>query len=444
MKRLGRPSGFVMLAGLGLMLAVGLSLIWGLIFSGALAEKARSKNLADSAALASAGWFAQALNYQAYANRAIAANEIMVAQSLTLLSWVKHARSLSENSSLIASVVPALQPVASFIRQTGQAAHLSTLAASSLEVPYRSAYAHALLRSQEAMHTLVSPFSTQSLVNELIWSADDRYFGQYLPSSDVVRFYHAVETQSGARRHPFSGWVSSGLDQWARSRGYDQRLYLLPTGGCVPTSFDKLFSKLIRRGGTGLTGDLSSWQSADTLSIHTWRRRSRWWPTCSGIGESIPISWGASNADLVSREGLQDFGGNRANPGAFSRAESGQDFIAGYLGFPAHRDFKSQAAEETRRGFRIPVLVRLETKKSKVLSRLDGLAQNSPTAKTAPLKAAWTLSVARAELRLPRQADLAGSANLSGLFLPFWTAVLVPPNAADLAAAELAAQRLEN
>ena len=55
-----------------------------------LAHKTRLLNAADAAAYGAAVWRARVLNFNAYSNRAIIAQEVAVAQALTLQSWSRH------------------------------------------------------------------------------------------------------------------------------------------------------------------------------------------------------------------------------------------------------------------------------------------------------------------------------------------------------------------
>ncbi|NBY13890.1 MAG: hypothetical protein EBQ76_03940 [Betaproteobacteria bacterium] len=431
----GRPEGFLLLAGLGVLSLCGALFVWVALLGGVLSDKQRAAHLADTAALSAAGWFAQSLNYQAYANRAIAANEIMIAQSMTLLAWVDYASRLAGNSATVASVVPALQPLMGYVQEAATLSREVTRGAVSLEVPFRSGYTRALLASQEAMQVAVSPFATQSLVNEVVWSGDRRYFGQYLPSSDVTRFYRAVETKQHTQREPLADFVSSGLDSWSRSRGYDQRLYLLPTTGCIPTSIDKAFSRFVKRGGTALTSDLSSWQSNDTLAIHRWAKRSWWRPTCSSINESISVAWGASDSRGPYDRGLEDRSGYSANPGTFSRANSDRIRIAGYLGFSSFRDFNPTQSADGRFGFRIPILVRLNADQSESLRLQKSEKDIDPSLVTSG-NAIWALSVAEVRQREIPERKVVSQAR-QHLFDPFWSVSLVGSSPFDEAAAAL-------
>ena len=332
------PQWFVMLMGLGLSLVLGLVLLVLGLSSSLLSDKQRGQVLADAASLSVANWYAQALNYQAYANRAILANEVMMAQSLTALAWSKHAETLVNNTGSFASFLPALRVLAGWASQAAQASRVSAELAARTEIPIRSGYTRVIAASQEAMRLAVNPFATQTLVNEVVWSGDRRFFGQYLPSSDVSAYYRLVKTYAGEERAHFANLVTGELDSFTRARGYTQRLYLLPTTSCIPTSIDRLFHRMVRRGGTALSADYSEWEAIDTLSAHQWRRRSWWNRTCGGHREAFPMAWGASDASVPVRPGVAAHGGSDINPSARSLASGSSAAITGYLGLSAYRD----------------------------------------------------------------------------------------------------------
>lgn len=437
------PRGFVLLLGIGLLLAssAGLAFLGGAatIFS----DKQRGNQLADAASLSVAQWYAQALNYQAYANRAIVANEVMIAQSLTALAWVQQANHLTRQASSVASFIPGLQTFAQWAAQAAQAAELTTHAAVAIELPFRSAYTRALQASQEAMHLAVNPFNTQTLINEVVWSGDRRFFGQYLPTADVSRFYRAVKTYSGQERRLLAQHVTAELDRFTQGRSFDHRLYLLPTFTCIPTSLDRSFSKLIRRGATRLTDSYDDWQAGDTLSVHQWFRRGRWNPFCRSLSETIPLGWGAA----VTQSGFQDgfypqqsqaLVSSQVNPRARQRAQDGSARPMGYLGLSAYRDLADQTVQGREQAqYRIPVLVRLPTRNT-----LSHTAVSQDALLGAPStvgSAVWSLSVAVTEFVDP-QAIGQAPAYLPSLFLPYWRAQLAAASSMDQAAALVVAQ----
>ncbi len=407
----------------------------------ALNDKSRSMALADASAKSVATWYAQILNYDAYSNRAIAANEIMIAQAVTLTAWTQYVQSLAQNAGTVMTVVPALQSLATWMQEVAEVSHQMAKTGASVEVPLRSAYTRALLASQQVMHASATPFAAQAMANEVIWTADSRFFGQIIPSSDISAFYRFTTAYGDEQRRPLADLIQSSQDQFSRRRSFDQRLYLAPSVSCIPRGIEQAFGKLMRRGGTELSDDLQNWRSADTLSLHTWRRRSRWSPWCSRLGETVPFGWGASDTD-ESASRLDDFPQeiSSVNPGAMERARGASASTMGYLGLSSFRELNPTLASDRKSArIRIPVLIRLASDKTAAITwsarRLSALGESPLQSKF------WSLGVG--ETYFHRPADTMtdpASRDFANLFMPFWMSRLVPPSATDRAVALVYAQ----
>jgi hypothetical protein len=436
-----RPQGIALVVGIILAGTIGV-LMYVLAQSAIVTvDKSKSLALADASAKSVATWYAQILNYDAYTNRAIAANEIMIAQAVTLAAWSQYVSKLSANIGTVVSVVPALAPAASWIRETATLSHEMASGAALVEVPIRSAYTKALQSSQQLMHASATPFAAQAMVNEVVWTADPRFFAQIIPSSNVSAFSAFSKNHSGADREGLADLIRRSQDNFSNSRASDNRLYLLPTTGCVPTSIDKLFSRLIKQGGTWLTPDLRDWESADTLSIHTWRRRSRWNRTCGGIGESLALGWGAADANSQGAGNLENSPSQHTvNPSAYQQARSGAIRIPGYLGLSSYRELTPAIAQaRNNASVRVPVLVRLPISKIKTVS---GGRTSDPNEGVTPVGGAlWSLAVAETFFFRPVDTmQNQASREFANLFAPFWGSRLVAPSAADRSLALIMAQ----
>ena len=55
-------------------------------------EKSRLANTADAAAYSGLIWQARALNFQSYTNRAMVANQVSIAQVVSLASWTTYGK----------------------------------------------------------------------------------------------------------------------------------------------------------------------------------------------------------------------------------------------------------------------------------------------------------------------------------------------------------------
>ena len=105
-----RHSGQALVVALGLLLAGG-AMLFAMFSAGQVAAaKQRLTDTADAAAWSAGLWRARVLNYHAYANRAIVANEVAIAQAVTLLAWAKYFERLTLNAAMLGRVLPVAEP----------------------------------------------------------------------------------------------------------------------------------------------------------------------------------------------------------------------------------------------------------------------------------------------------------------------------------------------
>jgi hypothetical protein len=94
--RLSRQRGQALIFGLFVLVA-GLAGVFFMFNTGQLtAEKTKLVNTADAVAYSAAVMHARALNFDAYTNRAMMANEVLVAQLVSVSSWVEYAEGHSQ------------------------------------------------------------------------------------------------------------------------------------------------------------------------------------------------------------------------------------------------------------------------------------------------------------------------------------------------------------
>ena len=71
-------------------------------------EKRRLVDAADAAALSAAAWQARALDFEAYTNRAIVANQVVVAQAVSVRAFSDYVNTLLPRAATITQWIPAL------------------------------------------------------------------------------------------------------------------------------------------------------------------------------------------------------------------------------------------------------------------------------------------------------------------------------------------------
>ena len=74
-------------------------------------DKARVVNAADAASYSGLVWQARALNFQAYTNRAMVANQVSIGQAVSLRSWAAYGAITAVNVELVLGKVPYIGPI---------------------------------------------------------------------------------------------------------------------------------------------------------------------------------------------------------------------------------------------------------------------------------------------------------------------------------------------
>ncbi len=233
------------------LLFLGVVLL-GLVFlykAGRLtSEKMALQNAADAAAFSVSVVEARDLNFAAYTNRAMVANEVAIGQLVGLVSWANHIQSFSPFLRLYANAFNAipvvgnaiaamLNGVAAGFNVLGQAAQKVTNAVARVGVPVLYNINRAYSISQLAFHTAsialsvgtvyemvrrnapgakVSDFGFVSLVGHVY-----SYHREFLRQNNMPSFFAAVVRKG---RDPFStqrGWSLPLIPHWKYQAGFE-------------------------------------------------------------------------------------------------------------------------------------------------------------------------------------------------------------------------------
>ncbi|MBS0553370.1 MAG: hypothetical protein JSS47_12720, partial [Proteobacteria bacterium] len=180
---------------LGLFFMLGSAAVMYFMFNSgrAVDEKLRITNAADSAAYSVAVLEARALNFDAYSNRAIVANQVAIAQAVSLASWIHYFDTGVDNADALADVAsswiydPEEYPrLASIVAGFGGTAYLDHLTGGVTDGAVRvldgglaaivSAHdlvSQALSQSQSIIHTALSAGAAQrTLANDIVHRID--------------------------------------------------------------------------------------------------------------------------------------------------------------------------------------------------------------------------------------------------------------------------------
>jgi hypothetical protein len=470
-----RQHGQALIYGIALLLA-GLAALYLLFNAGQIsAEKTHLVNAADAAAHAGGLMEARALNYDAYSNRALVANEVLIAQMVSLSSWAQYAQ---QHATMLAYQFPeCLDPegygaaiglafkygpeyavkcyvMAQYAGETIDAIAERIPDAAEFVVYAVEASKAAILAARRLLHgsgDAAGAALFTALRDKVVQQvADANYRGDGPVSAHVVPgrdgwagFLHLYE---GDERGRFANVAQSAAwsDEFVKQRNSDGVALAPPPWEWTCVAAGRKNS-VKRRGGTELV-NYDEWKAEDTESYWEVRNTGRWFPRCGSFEQ--PIAWGGQAAYSGTEEGDDSnarFGGSPAtNPSAHAYVSS--EAWTRYSGLPGYVDLAPEwlasDAPEPRLGLTV-MLTRergdLATPEGRSAIRQSEDAAGRISAYHGDLEDGRMAARAAAEVffaRPPGSEDNAWGARsgkpreLASLFNPYWQVRLVDPNAA--------------
>lgn len=446
MPAFGRQRGQALALALAL-LVIGAGGLFFLFRGGqTLAHKTRLVNAADAAAYSAAVWRARVLNFNAYSNRAIVAQEAAVAQAVTLLSWSRYFEQFAENAARVARAYPPVGVVFEAIAEAASAARELVEATAATEIRLRAGpgvgYKELLQASQELLTLSAGVFGASAVANETARANDSRFFAFALPDGGAYTGF-TRRYASDEDRERLRDVVMRSLDDFTRGpRETDLVLWGLPAS-CIlsldgPSGSFQMFRK---RGGTTLAPGLDRWEAVDNASLHDNRRRGFPGRRCRRV-ELLPVGWGGAEASLDEALGRSAArpGGVDINPAALRLAEGrmSEEASAGeglYSGISRVRElaYENLASQRYPRS-RVAVLARVDAAR---LPRNPELEQPAGRLRPPGAHAGGRLwALAAAEVHFVRPPVEPRRVEYASLYNPYWQARLVTPTDTERLVAE--------
>ena len=413
--------GQTLVLGLTLLLVCGLGLFYVFSSGQAVITRSRLVNATDAAAYSAGLTRARAMNWYAYTNRAIVANEVAIAQAATMVSYAKFLERFTDNVEDVARYFPYVGQIAQALEQVAYYVSELTQYTAMVEVPVRAGHALALAASQDAMMAATSGFGLSQVATEVARANDRRFFAHVLPADTDAVFGDMTKKYDGDERKRMRDVVLASLDPFSLNRDHDIEIPGMP---CSP--------RLARRGATEMIRDhedaFDRWQAYDTLSLHLPRGlfcRQR---------EVLPIGWGAAEiADDPKNEldslGTGASGSKRANPRAYQEASDEIWVASFYKGLPATRELDYENSAALRANSRFP------TTRVAVVGRTNGTgvvataqAAGHGQGRVQPIDrfaAGRMTAVATAEIYFRRPPQALERVEYASLYSPYWQVRLV-------------------
>lgn len=376
-------------------------------------DKIRLVNAADAAAFSAAQWQARSLNYQAYLNRAIVANEVAIAQLVSLRSWSRYMDRTISNASHVGSYIPPLAATLQSLEHGWDAIDQAIARVAPFEAVLSRWNVDVLANAQAIAHQQ-APVAAAELVAQVAALQEPR--AEVYEATRMLQVRNAAQWQhrftvplqrGGGDLRRYAQLLMDARDGFSARRNAD----LAPEGSPLQVS---------RRGGTDLIGEYA-WRGLDTLSAHV---------DLGVVAQEIPLGWGAAEQRRlpVLQQGIH---GNslRRNPRASRLARRELIPAQSYQGLPEIRDVGQPARQDERRlGY--SVALRLPQPQVDTADRLlvpQGLwgVAGEPARFQTGFSASALHSLGSAEIyfrRPQRRAD--GRREFASLFSPYWQARL--------------------
>ncbi|WP_299598366.1 hypothetical protein [uncultured Microbulbifer sp.] len=275
----------------------------------------RLQNTADAAAYSVANVYAQNHNFVALSNRALVANQITMAQVVTMTSWSRMLNTFAQTIDDIGTWIPYVNTVTGYIESVSNSIQSGIESATPGIAQVVAAYSDAVSRQQEFATPMVSLIA-QEILSDVVRANDpdvnysaaevsvaaattahlEEFHGpnDCLEISDSVRNsgnYHSNQNETAARCRQFRNVTMESRDGFSEARTYRFSFPGMPSRITLPgipaesVSGIPLFSRLSieRAGETVLGGDtnsvnrrapFTSWSAVDTISLHS---STRYW-----------------------------------------------------------------------------------------------------------------------------------------------------------------------
>lgn len=315
------------------------------------AEKSNVANTADAAVYSGLVWQARTLNFQAYTNRAMVANQVSIAQLVSIGSWTNYGRISARNLDYAIGWIPVVAPFTSAAVSIMEQVENVVQNAVKIAIPIINAINDVLSIAQEAVYN-ASYAVTPEVVSSIVKSNDPRYrasstyalAAQARNASAWEGLSERYKSESDEIQRKV-GVIEASRDEFSANRSWDKMGHL-PSRIYV-TPIDRF--KIVKEGGTRLvySDDTWEWRGKDTLSVH-WDHFSCW--RCKWRSQELPMGWGQnyaySNSECPSGDCSNWMRSNqRAEELADLEGESLSDVYSGVKSYRSLKDLSKNSRD---------------------------------------------------------------------------------------------------
>ncbi|WP_313707078.1 pilus assembly protein TadG-related protein [Massilia sp.] len=387
--------------------------------------KMRAMNAADAAAYSGAVWEARSLNFQAYMNRAMVVNEVTIAQSVSLRSWISYVARFVANVNMITQFIPWVGTVTTEIKQVLNQVSTSM---NNLLPMADMALRGVNLAAHSAQHGFYASGSiiAQELATEVAKANKARMSpaGVELMASNTANWIAFTRPYEGKDRARIKAVTLDSRDGFSQNRD-NTALALSPA------------FEVAKQGGTDLI-DYDSWKALDSSELRTLKIAGKW-------TSKTPLAWGGAQSYAPTRKtGIGKHGeenkwnrsdGQRARteanamtPSFFARAN------AKSIAIPFQGYYDISNPKDKKADLQLPFSVEVVVPKADIPTGTSALHGKAALADGTQIEhdpnyagggGVYALAEACVRFARPYREDRADKAReFPSLFNPYWTASL--------------------
>lgn len=357
-------------------------------------HKMRLANTADAAVYSGLVWEARGLNYQAYLNRAMVANQATIGQLVSIMSWMQYLEISARNVDATLGWVPVLKPYTQAFYNGSLQANKYVMHVARPAVAGVDKLITVLSNAQTAVHA-AAVVAAGDTVLEVVKRNDPRFevswpggVGMAENLANWNGFTKRYTDLEGQQRQ--AEVIRNSVDPFTGDRGWHETVASIGRFEVriVKEGKTELIAETVQDDDGGPSSTEWQWKGKDTLSVHT-RYWGCGWSGCGWRYDEIPVGWGGaiySSTGSEIEECAKDsdwFGGSSCDSHARNRwadrlADTEMQTIEGaYDGIRPYRDLSDLEGDEASKTLRLGIEVILPKNEARTTAGIDGIGSKS-------------------------------------------------------------------
>jgi len=273
-------------------------------------EKEKTVNAADAAALSGALTQARILNFEAYTNRAMIANEVTIAQLVSLDSWVRYDNTLMQNIALYTSWIPGLDYVTTLLARGTQIGQQIIDGATTVGLPALEVVNTILLNSREGANA-VGVVAASAIASKVAQANQTTLGGRtdaapelpggfmvYATARNEIYWARFTQANTGNARGNAKAVILNSRDGFSTFRGAGKLIDAINTAASWLQYVFAPYPELVKTSGGTTLASYDHWAAQDSLDaeIHSF---SCDWFDCGWSTDWVPLPLGYGRADAT-------------------------------------------------------------------------------------------------------------------------------------------------